>query len=69
VTDDNLVFGGGGRYSETVDRYSGGYDGADAHGEGPMVVDAIATIKDPSEAEDADASLSASLVSPVSECS
>ena len=47
-----------------MDRYSGEYDGADAHGEGPMVVDAMAMIKD--SFEDADASLSASLVSPVS---
>jgi hypothetical protein len=54
-----LVFRGGGRHSEVVDRYKGEYDGADAHGDGPMVVDAMATIKDSSE--DADASLSASL--------
>jgi hypothetical protein len=61
-----LVFRGGGRHSEVVDRYKGEYNGADAHGDGPMVVDAMATIKDSSEAEDADASLSVSLASPVS---
>lgn len=54
--------GGGGKYSEVVERYRGGNDGAARHGESSIVVDAIAVINEC--AEDSDVALSVSLASP-----
>ena len=55
---DTLGFFIGGIYSDTVDRYCGGYDGALSHGESDNAVEAIATMRD-----DADEVDSASLAS------
>jgi hypothetical protein len=47
-------------YSDIVDRYRGGYDGAESQGDESRVVVFIATIKD-AESEDIEASRSLSL--------